>query len=366
LAKAGLRGVKSLTVLTLSPPLGPLRTTGHRARLCRLDPSSPTLLAGLHEAAQEPASKDAVASDAGGSRACRTASLDSEAAAGNPLAVRGSATAPSEPTGSPSLRRAGASSGLIHRAAFAHGFRSEDVHAHYAWSDADELLGIGRRRVYQARGRHHSSRHVALRQVPRHNADDIDQAWSELGILSELDHPNILRVHEAFEDTENAYVVTELCLGGSLADWLPRVQGDVAFATRVTREIAAALAHCHSHAICHRDLKLESVLLVFDDASSPVRVADFGLAKRCSRRVQRRRLTWAQAGVRHKRSSGKGHAEGEGAAAEDLNNAQPALKRMTSLIGTPQYMASRGGLDPRPAAHGRAGGLRGGLLRLPL
>jgi calcium-dependent protein kinase len=37
-------------------------------------------------------------------------------------------------------------------------------------------------------------------------------------ILQTLDHPNILKLYEYFEDEKNVYLITELCSGGELFD----------------------------------------------------------------------------------------------------------------------------------------------------
>jgi len=40
----------------------------------------------------------------------------------------------------------------------------------------------------------------------------------EIEILKNLDHPNILRLYEVFEDKKHIYLVTEFCDGGELFD----------------------------------------------------------------------------------------------------------------------------------------------------
>ena len=42
----------------------------------------------------------------------------------------------------------------------------------------------------------------------------------EVLILQESDHPNIVRLYEAYEDEKNFYLVTEYCKGGELFDFI--------------------------------------------------------------------------------------------------------------------------------------------------
>ena len=44
----------------------------------------------------------------------------------------------------------------------------------------------------------------------------ISRARQEIDILKTLDHPNIIRLHEVYEDHTSFYLVTELCQGGEL------------------------------------------------------------------------------------------------------------------------------------------------------
>lgn len=50
-------------------------------------------------------------------------------------------------------------------------------------------------------------------------SEDEEKAFQEeMGILSKLDHPNILKLYEVFQDEKRYYLVTELCKGGELFD----------------------------------------------------------------------------------------------------------------------------------------------------
>ena len=42
--------------------------------------------------------------------------------------------------------------------------------------------------------------------------------FKEMEILKELNHPNVLRLFEAYQDIDNIYIITELCQGGELYD----------------------------------------------------------------------------------------------------------------------------------------------------
>ena len=49
-------------------------------------------------------------------------------------------------------------------------------------------------------------------------SDDEVRLRYEIDILKNLDHPNILRLYEVFEDKISIYLVTEYCSGGELFD----------------------------------------------------------------------------------------------------------------------------------------------------
>lgn len=48
--------------------------------------------------------------------------------------------------------------------------------------------------------------------------DEMESFQKEIAILKQLDHPNILKLYEVFQDEKRYYLVTELCKGGELFD----------------------------------------------------------------------------------------------------------------------------------------------------
>lgn len=93
------------------------------------------------------------------------------------------------------------------------------------------------------------------------------------------DHPNVLTVHDAFEDERFYYLVMDFCSGGDL---FSMIADDHAFdrnddlVRRVFVQILDAVEACHKRHVFHRDLKPENILCSKD--GSAVYLADFGLA----------------------------------------------------------------------------------------
>ncbi len=69
-------------------------------------------------------------------------------------------------------------------------------------------------------------------------------------------------LYVVFENTEKMVLVMEMAAGGELYDYLSdRKCLQDTEARRIFRQIATATYYCHKHHICHRDLKLENILL---------------------------------------------------------------------------------------------------------
>jgi len=48
----------------------------------------------------------------------------------------------------------------------------------------------------------------------KHSEEEEKRLRTEVRMLSKLDHPNILKIYEFYEDVNNFYIVTEYCSGG--------------------------------------------------------------------------------------------------------------------------------------------------------
>lgn len=133
---------------------------------------------------------------------------------------------------------------------------------------------------------------------------------NEIQIVKELDHPNIVKMYEEYEDHKYLYIVTELIKGGELFDELIRrkkfTEKDC---KRIVKQLLEALSYCHANNIVHKDMKPENILLENKGDIESIKLIDFGTAQRFDRK-----------------------------------------KKMTTVIGTPYYVAPevlRGSYDEK-------------------
>lgn len=85
----------------------------------------------------------------------------------------------------------------------------------------------------------------------------------EINVLREMNHPNIIRLYEVFNEKEYYYLVTEKMSGGELFDRIVQKSYYNEKEARDTCHILfKAIAYCHSKQVAHRDLKPENLLLL--------------------------------------------------------------------------------------------------------
>lgn len=117
----------------------------------------------------------------------------------------------------------------------------------------------------------------------------------EAQAAAQLQHPNIVQIHEIGEVAGHPYLALEYVPGGSLAAELKGVPWSARDAARVIEPIARAIHHAHQRGIVHRDLKPANVLMsLIGTESKPggtpakadgwppmaaPKITDFGLAK---------------------------------------------------------------------------------------
>ena len=99
----------------------------------------------------------------------------------------------------------------------------------------------------------------------------------EVAALSQLDHPNVVRVLDhGVTESGRHYLVMEFVDGCDLRRLLRAQRLEMRAAFDVFRKVCSGVAHAHERGLAHRDLKPANILIGKDGT---VKVADFGLAK---------------------------------------------------------------------------------------
>ncbi|KRX10284.1 Protein kinase-like domain [Pseudocohnilembus persalinus] len=109
---------------------------------------------------------------------------------------------------------------------------------------------------------------------------NLDLLKVELEILKNLDHPNIIKFYETYQDQKFFHLVMEYCSGGELFE---RIVEKGHFSEKesiiLVKKIFSAVNYLHQNKIIHRDLKPENFLYLNKQSDSEIKIIDFGLSK---------------------------------------------------------------------------------------
>ena len=110
---------------------------------------------------------------------------------------------------------------------------------------------------------------------------------SEIKIHKSLHHPQIVAFEHYFEDTENVYILLEMCQNQTLNELLKRRKKLTEIEVQCyIVQLIKALKYLHSHRVIHRDLKLGNLFLT---DKMELKVGDFGLATKLDFEGERKR-----------------------------------------------------------------------------
>jgi len=144
-----------------------------------------------------------------------------------------------------------------------------------------DVLGQGAYAIVRAAVHKPSHSSVALKTYEKYKLLDPHRKQGvnrEIKVLSLLSHPNVVKLREVIDCPNQLHLAMELVHGTPLHLYLRKQPGrrlSEATARDFFQQILSAIAYCHGLLVCHRDIKLENMLL---DPTQHIKVIDFGFA----------------------------------------------------------------------------------------
>ena len=114
---------------------------------------------------------------------------------------------------------------------------------------------------------------TAIKSIPKNTTDESGEKnfRRELQNLHNLKHPNIIKILDYLNNKNTHYIILEYCNGGNLHEYVTKYMKknkaplNEFFIQKILKQIAPALEFMHSKNIIHRDIKLENILLNFNN-----------------------------------------------------------------------------------------------------
>jgi len=153
---------------------------------------------------------------------------------------------------------------------------SRDLSQNY--TDIEQIGSGGFGVVYQAVQVHTKLPRAIKAIAKKHMTDDAKLIEDEVKLMISLDHPNIVKLVDFYEDDEKVFLVTELCDDGDFADLIGVHPEEI---RNLFRDAVRAVSYCHDQQVAHRDLKFDNVLLQtvrMEGRDRIAKVIDFGLS----------------------------------------------------------------------------------------
>ncbi|OXA57201.1 Serine/threonine-protein kinase 36 [Folsomia candida] len=122
---------------------------------------------------------------------------------------------------------------------------------------------------------------VAMKKILKfhRNENDLKSLGQEWDIQRKLNHPNIIRILDAFETPDCMVIITEYAQNGELTRLINSTNGkglDITTVRSITCDLVSALNYLFNQRILHRDLKPQNILIGSD---GHCKLCDFGFAK---------------------------------------------------------------------------------------
>ena len=109
------------------------------------------------------------------------------------------------------------------------------------------------------------------------NNENMKKIIHETNLMRKLNHPNITKILEMFEDEKYILIIMEYINGGNLFSFVKkRRKLNEKISKFLFKQIILGIKHIHSQNIVHRDVKLENILI---DLNNTIKICDFGIGR---------------------------------------------------------------------------------------
>ena len=125
--------------------------------------------------------------------------------------------------------------------------------------------------VYKVRRRNTGTREIirALKEISKEvmnvNEENKEEVRNEVEVLKKIDHPNIMKIFEFFEDDKSIFLVNEFCGGGDVAGINDKYGLFPEFFLKyIMYQVFLAISFLHSSKVVHGDIKRENIAFVYN------------------------------------------------------------------------------------------------------
>ncbi len=110
------------------------------------------------------------------------------------------------------------------------------------------------------------------------NESIINRFRREATTLAKLDHQNIVKFLNFYEDEKGIFLIMEYIQGRTLEDYINKESGPIPEAKALSffKGILDGFSYAHKHGVIHRDIKPANIVVTADDG---IKILDFGIAR---------------------------------------------------------------------------------------
>ena len=122
------------------------------------------------------------------------------------------------------------------------------------------------------------------KQISKSKIVDIEKFNLDIAATLKMDHPSVAKLHDAYEDTRHIYLIYSKCYGQTLFDLLIQKIGNgeeysEKFVASLFKQMIAAIAHCHSFGVSHKDIRPENFKFLSSEDTASLQLLDIGVSK---------------------------------------------------------------------------------------